>query len=116
MIDFFSKYISKTGLLIIVCLILGGMGYYHFNHVVLTCEVFAKEKAEIYKEVKLASAKTRLDTLYLHRSLLQRDIDRYEDLIYSSYDQRLKTKYKLRLQRATKELEYVNQEIRKLSR
>ena len=116
MVDFFSKYVSKTTLLIFVCFILGGAGYYHFNHVVLTCEAFAKEKAEIYKEVKLASAKTRLDTLYLHRSLLQRDIDRYEDLMYATPDPKLKDKYRGRIKRVEKEMNYVNDEIRKLSR
>jgi len=116
MIDFFSKYISKTTLLIIVCIILGGMGYYHFNKVVLTSAAFAKEKVEIYRVVQVASTKSRLDTLYLHRSLLQRDRDHYEDLVYSSSDPRLKSKYNKRLQRTEEELKYVNDEIKSLRR
>ena len=124
-LDFFSKYISKTLLLIMICFALGGVAYYHFNKVVLTCEAFAKEKTEIYKVVeegtieiyktiKMASAKSRLDTLYLHRSLLKRDRDRYEDLIYSTRDSRLRSKYQGRLQRIEKELQYIENEIRRI--
>ena len=104
---------------------LGGGIYYHFNRTVLTCEAFAKEKAEIYevvekgtveiyKTIKMASSKSRLDTLYLHRSLLQRDRDRYEDLIYSTRDSRLRSKYQGRLQRIEKELQYIENEIRRI--
>ncbi len=82
------------------------MGYYHFNHIVLTCDAFAKEKAEIYKIVQLTNAKTRLDTLYLHRSLLQRDLDRYEDLMYSTRNPKLRDKYRIRVKRVEKEVNY----------
>jgi hypothetical protein len=114
MIDFFSKYVSKTTLLIIVCLILGGTGYYHFNRVVLTCDAFAKEKTDILKTVQSTNDKTRLDTLLLHRSILNRDIDRYEMEIYKTNDVNVKQMYQPKLHRVLKDLDYVNSEIRKI--
>jgi predicted PurR-regulated permease PerM len=116
LLEFLSKYINKTLILIIICLFFGASAFCYLNNILVTEDAFAKEIENIQEQIQSNQMQARLQIFMLQKSMLEKQIWDLDARVDDSTDEISKSKWMRRLERTEDELKDINTQIDKLKK
>jgi len=105
--------ISPKILLIVACLVAGWLAFYYTSNYLVTRTAFAVECKRLVVMIAAGDTKQRLETLYLRKSLTERQIWDLEDRVTNPAT-RDRPKWERRLKKTEKELQCIERQIEEL--
>ena len=115
-IEFLSKYINKTLILIVLCMFLGAGALYHISNLVVTEEVLAREIKDVQDQIQSNDKAVSEKILIMRQGMLEQQVWDLDARVDDTYDPDKKAKWIRRLKRTEKKLEVVEEQIQELEK